>query len=497
MQLTNSRAIAPPGGPVTLQIQPRKPSPLRATRAPRTMKSRNSTVTSVLLLAAGSASLFSCSNDGADASAPAATSATKTVPERSKDASTERTLNSMFGGLGKDSSEPSSLPPTLGFEESSEGLPTGGTWREHPLLADLNGDGLDDIIASNREEDGLNVWLRSAPSSWVPAIEGITRDLMYGGMDVADLNGDGRVDLVFASHKKFARVFLNREVEGNPEAVRWEEVPGALECTFLGLDVVLGDLNGDDHADAVTISQFAVDRAEGALAVYFGRGDGTFERREEFSTLLGRSRCGHQVELVDFDGNGLDDLFVTGEWGAQCFLTHRDEAGTVSFEERSEGLPAPANIGNLLYAFLPCELTGEPPLEVAFASLADTLIAKGERNDVGVLRWTGERWEQFDTGLNRDLAYRDVLSADFNGDGHGDLVLSGPGIGVVLYAGDGGGHFQALGMFEGTEAGGRCSIGDVDGDERPDLLISSGATKTRPDAGAIRVFLNRAQAFTD
>jgi hypothetical protein len=403
----------------------------------------------------------------------------------------------MFGDRKPEAGSKTVLPPQLGFEESSTGLPTSGTWREHPLLSDLNGDGLCDIVASNREEDGLNVWLREAPHAWGLSIEGIARDLMYGGMDTADLNGDGRIDLVFASHKKFARVFLNRAVEGDPSAIRWEEVPGALECSFLGLDVALGDLNGDQLVDAVTISQFAVDREVGALGVYFGRGDGTFERNEEFSTLLGRSRCGHQVELVDFDGNGLDDLFVTGEWGAQCFLAQKGASGQVTFEERSEGLPAPANIGNLLYAFIPCELTGEPPLEVAFAGLADTLIPAEERNDVGTLRWTGERWEQFDTGLARDLAYRDVLADDFNGDGHGDLVLSGPGAGVVLYLGDGGGHFQAFGMFAETEAGGRGSIGDVDGDGRPDLLVSSGATKTRPDAGSVRVFLNRASAFTN
>jgi hypothetical protein len=465
------------------------------------MKSRSSLVSSLVLLAAGSATLISCSS-GSEGGAPSAGSGqdsnTANTPTADvENASTQRTLNSMFGDRSDPAGEGVVLPPPLGFEESSVGLPTGGTWREHPLLSDLNGDGLDDIIASNREEDGLNVWLRDAAGGWTLSIDGISRDLMYGGMDTADLDGDGRTDLVFASHKKFSRVFLNRPHPEDPEAIHWEEVPNAMECSFLGLDVVLGDLNGDEYADAVTISQFAVDRADGALGVYFGRGDGTFERKHEFSTLLGRSRCGHQVELVDFDGNGLDDLFVTGEWGAQCFMTQLGDDGSVAFEEQSEGLPAPANIGNLLYAFVPCELTGEPPLEVAFAGLADTLLPAEERNDVGALRWDGTRWEQFDTGLARDLAYRDVVSADFDGDGNGDLILSGPGIGVVLYVGDGGGHFQALGMLAGSEAGGRCSIGDVDGDQRPDLLVTNGATKTRPDAGAVRVFLNRARAFTD
>src|SRR6185295_8752886 len=46
----------------------------------------------------------------------------------------------------------------LPFIEFSEGLPTSGTWLGMPLLQDFNGDGLADLIASNREEDGFNAW---------------------------------------------------------------------------------------------------------------------------------------------------------------------------------------------------------------------------------------------------------------------------------------------------------------------------------------------------
>ncbi len=412
------------------------------------------------------------------------------------DPSTKKTIKELFSGASKGSKAHAIVYPDLGFESASSGLPSAGTWREHPLLADLNGDGLDDLVASNREEDGLNVWLRGTDGSWKHSIEGIPRNLMYGGSEAADLNGDGRTDLAFAAHKDHARVFLNRPVDGDPHAVRWEEVEDPLPGSFLGLDIALGNLNGDEFVDAVMIAQFVQPRDEGGLAVFFGRGDGTFERQEQFSTLLGHSRNGHQVELTDMDGNGLDDLFATAEWGALIFMTHLDvETGKVSFEQRSEGLPTPGKMGNSLYAFIPCELTGEPPLEVAFAGLADPTLKLEERNDVGAYRWVDEAWQQFDQGLPRHLAFHEVLSADFDGDGYGDLVLSGPGAAAVLYMGDGQGRFEPLGMFAGTTAGGRGSIGDVDGDGRPDITISVGATKPRPDSGGVQVYLNRAAAF--
>ena len=62
-------------------------------------------------------------------------------------------------GASSHQPEPASDLPKLHFVEHSQGLAAGGTWREHPLFHDLNGDGNDDLVASNREEDGLNVWL--------------------------------------------------------------------------------------------------------------------------------------------------------------------------------------------------------------------------------------------------------------------------------------------------------------------------------------------------
>ena len=142
------------------------------------MKSRSSILPALVLFATGSATLLSCSADSEGDAPPASSSqgssvTDSTAPE-AQNPSTQRTLKSMFGDRKEEASEGAPLPPPLGFEESSVGLPTGGTWREHPLLSDLNGDGLDDIIASNREEDGLSVWLRDPAGGWKLSIDGIS-----------------------------------------------------------------------------------------------------------------------------------------------------------------------------------------------------------------------------------------------------------------------------------------------------------------------------------
>jgi hypothetical protein len=377
--------------------------------------------------------------------------------------------------------------PTLALQGNSIGLPEAGSWREHPTLADLDGDGRADLVASNREENGLNVW-RSVPGeAWIPELGGIPEDLMYGGSACADLDGDGDLDILFASHKSGLQTLLN---DGD---MIWTLLEETAELAFLGLDVAVGNLNGDEHVDAVIIAQF-VDRGQGALGVYFGRGDGTFEYRPELRNSTGDSRNGVQVELADLDGDGLDDLFLTAEWGCQILLPRLTSEGDVRFEDRSSGLPTPPhNMGNVLRAFIPIDVDGDGRLEVAFGGLCNPQEEVSERDSLGVYRWneTQGSWEPFGSGLPDGLAYTDVLTADFDGDRRSDLLIIGPGIGASIYLGDGQGGFEAKGLLEGTLAGGRGAVGDIDGDGKPDIAVINTATKSRADGGFVKTFLNR------
>ena len=81
--------------------------------------------------------------------------------------------------------------PIIEAASLSEGLFEHGQWRGKPALADLDGDGRRDLVASVRRwdsetmGDGLFVWLGDGGSSWTPAIEGLRRDMGYGGARVA------------------------------------------------------------------------------------------------------------------------------------------------------------------------------------------------------------------------------------------------------------------------------------------------------------------------
>ena len=417
-----------------------------------------------------------------------------TAPSEEESEPAGRSFNEIFGieeGKKKGPNRPTQDLPVLGFQYNSEGLPAFGTWREHPTLSDLNGDGKADLVASNREENGLNIWLSVPGSAWVSTREGVPDDLMYGGSDCADLDGDGDIDVLFAAHKRGLHTLLNEGQQG------WKVLEETSEVTFLALDVAIGNLNGDDIPDAATFSQF-VERRAGAVGIYFGRGDGTFEYQPQLRNTTGKSDNGVQVEMADIDGDGLDDLFLTAEWGCRLLLPRLTDEGEVRLEDRSQGLPEPPyNMGNSLRSFIPIDVDGDGQLEIAFASLINHTLPIEERHSLGLRRWNDEAqsWELFGSGLPDGWAYTDVLSADFDQDGNADLLAIGPDLGASIYLGDGTGHFEGKGILENTLSGGRGALGDIDGDGRMDVAVINGDTKFRPQAGSVKTFLNREEAW--
>ena len=373
--------------------------------------------------------------------------------------------------------------PELGFVEHSDGLPSSGTWIGYPLLFDFNGDGHADLVASNREEDGYSAWMSSAKGPWVRCIQGLPRDMGYGPARAADVNGDGKPDLLLSAHSDALRAYVN---DGE---MHWSQTTSKIENPFLLLDIAVGNLNGDKFPDVVGIAHF-----KGGFGVYLGDGAGGFRRLPESSTILDASNpnspCfGHDIELADIDGDGIDDIIAATNHGARVYLTRNGDP--MRWEDISAGLPVP-KIGNSLYSVVPGRFTNGKNFEIAVCMVPDPNQPTEKRDTIGLYAWKAseKRWEQFDTGLARDESYRDLRAADFNGDGKLDLLAMSLESGGLIYLGDGKGGFTAKGRLPGVHGKGRVAIGDIDGDGRPDIVVAVPAEKPHPESGGVRAFLN-------
>ncbi|MFO0840974.1 MAG: VCBS repeat-containing protein [Gemmataceae bacterium] len=182
-------------------------------------------------------------------------------------------------------------------------------------FADLNGDGRMDLIAANAPyADGLlpitevpstsRVFLNtggSVPFDGFGTAFGGDGTLPVTSVATGDLNGDGRPDIVLGVNGRPSQVFLS--AAGTPAYL-------AAPITLGGADavkgVVLTDVNKDGHLDIVTA-------VAGVSRVYVNQGTGSAYTRYDLVSDGFTSNGVAAAAAADLNGDGRPDLAVVGK----------------------------------------------------------------------------------------------------------------------------------------------------------------------------------------
>lgn len=294
-------------------------------------------------------------------------------------------------------------------------------------LADLNGDGVSDLVtAENFEPQGIPTGVCQSTTAKVLVFRGdgtggfiliscLTARDHPSALAVADFDLDGHLDLVVANAPTAP------SGTPSPEAVFFR---GFGDGTFLA-GITAFSRRADDLAvadfDKDGIPDLAV-AGRSSVFVFFGNGDGTFA-----GAATGETGPAQRVDVGDIDSDGDDDIAAVGS----SATTTADDFLWIALNDGSGGFPPAAAYP-----------TGTHPVGVVLADLdldgdQDVAVANNLSDDVSVyLAQPGgvlSAQEVFPAGPD-PMA---LVAGDFDKDGYPDLAVADRNLLAIGDLGDG------------------------------------------------------------
>ena len=337
---------------------------------------------------------------------------------------------------------------------------SGGDAPSNIAVADINGDGKPDLLLSNSIVGTVGVLLNSGNGAFQPA----TTYFMGVGthvasLAVADVNHDSKPDLLATDFAAGAVGVLLGSGNGTFQTVtRYSTAPA-----IIPYDIAVADVNGDSHPDLV-LGAYAGSSMTSSVGVLLGNGTGSFR---PVVTFASSNHLG--IAVADVNGDGKQDVLTASITSSSAGVLVGNGNGTlqpeVAYDTGSNSTPHDVAVADV-------NADGQP----------DLVTANYSTSTVGVLLNAGHGVFQpvttYSTGNNSSP--EGIAVADVNGDGLPDLLTAnyyGDAVGVLLGAGNG--SFQAVTTYS-TNYGGHLLTSpfaivatDINGDGKPDLLTAN------------------------
>lgn len=317
---------------------------------------------------------------------------------------------------------------------------------------DFNGDGTTDIAVVSGNL-GFSVILGDGSGGYGPPKHYPVEVTEYNTWDLtaADLNGDGKSDLVIGALSNLLVIYMNDGVGGFGPPTRYippTEFPGSGSFQ----QMASGDFNGDGKID-IAYTQY-----QSARKLRFLMGDGTGNLALTASIdLVGNESS---ITVGDLDGNSMTDVLVAG--------AHGNGLRYIGYVLGTTGTPAIAVFRSGMSDFPAYFTIGDFNND----GVNDFVLAGGG-SGTSFLRPYINVSGAYVEGAKIDLTYlltpSGITSSDYNGDGKRDIaVMIGNGL-VVTEDGVGNGTFQNERLWTVPQGDAIYTV-DADRNNRPDLI---------------------------
>lgn len=295
-----------------------------------------------------------------------------------------------------------------------------------------------------------------------------------GQVNFADINRDGKPDLI-AKHLA-QRIVTVQLGDGTG---RFSAAPGSpITLAYSPGDIKLGDVNNDGMPDlGVTSSE------RDTVDIFLGDGGGKFTLApgSPFVASASTEFNTHGLQLLDINEDGKSDIITTSN--------QRNTFATLLGDGRGGFTPGtavtfPAKEGRYGFAF--GDLDGDSHLDVVVTNSGDGFNPDPGR--VVMLRGDGKGNFKNFSESSVPAGPRYVTIGDMNGDQRPDLVFSHSSKQLSILLNQGGGKFTLGSTYDLNTDAFAVAVADVNGDKQNDLVLAT--------VDSVTVLLNGRSGFT-
>ncbi len=370
-----------------------------------------------------------------------------------------------------------------------EAVTYGDVWNPTGVVAvDFDSDGLLDLVMTSQSDSKISYYRNLGGGTFASQVVLSTQSGFPFGVAVADLNQDGRPDLVVPCSKYGG---------GADNQIHWYENldgssvgPRQIVTTLADhpVSVAVEDLDRDGDADILSASY-----DDNEIAWYANMGGGSFAGQSIISTAVNGAA---RVDVGDVDGDG--------DWDVLSCSTGDD---LVAWYENLAG-PGPGFFGGTQHIIgsdgdgplrmVNGDVDADGDLDVVVVSNTDNAIRWYDNQGGGTFAPASHLISTLTTGP------RDILLEDLDRDGDLDVVVASYNDGAVDLYENRTIHRSALLTDTGQSLGGAVdsavALGDLDGDGDVDAFLANGVDPESPGPSEApnSVFLNDGSgAFAD
>jgi hypothetical protein len=353
-------------------------------------------------------------------------------------------------------------------------------WTNKVELADINGDDLVDLLFANGgnydwpgEPEHSQVFLNQGPGQMFMEVTSQVFGptvMLARVIKVRDANGDGSPDIMVGTTYQTQSQLYFGDGSGSFTDVTATHLPQI--NASIG-DLEFGDVDGDGDLDVVLAdwgSGNPMSNEGGRTMLWLNDGTGHFSDVTGIQMPDIQVKFSWELEFVDIDNDYDLDILVSCKRCAGSFLYENDGSGTFT-DVTDDRLPQFTNN----YDFEAMDVNGDDYLDLVTINdglnYAEHLFLSNQRD--GFDDATEQLWPaaKGNSGCDDNM---DVF-LDFDSDGDADLLIGSLDCPDRLYVNDGHGALREFGIVPGSTPGTLgIALADLNGDHRLDVVQAQG-----------------------